>query len=86
MMNLMNTSTLTIRLPQAQREALKRTARALKKSESEYVRDLLVRDLAAVPFGQRAAHLAGSLDSRKVADIEKDPFRKTIRRNNWRPA
>jgi hypothetical protein len=82
----MNTSTLTIRLPQAQREALRRTAQALKKTESEYIRDLLARDLAAVPFGQRVARLAGSLDSSRVADIEREPFRRTIRRNNWRPA
>lgn len=82
----MNTSTLTIRLPTLQREALKRSAKALKKSESEYIRDLLDRDLDTRTFGERMGHLAGSLDSSNVPPPEPGSFRDTIRKRNWRPA
>lgn len=83
----MSTSTLTIRLPVEQREALKRSAKALKKTESEYIRDLLQRDLDARPFGERVGHLIGCLDSSKLikADAD-DSFREAIRKNNWRAA
>ena len=78
----MNSSTLTIRLPQAQREALKKTAKALKKSESEYIRDLVAFDLEAVPFGERVGNLAGCLNSSKSARA--NPLKDRIRANNWR--
>jgi hypothetical protein len=80
----MATSTLTIRLPKEQREALRRSAKALKKTESEYIRDLLARDLDAAPIGKKIAHLAGVLDSREaVIPADKD-FRHAIRGHNWR--
>jgi Arc/MetJ-type ribon-helix-helix transcriptional regulator len=82
----MNTSTLTIRLPVEQREALKRCAEALKKTESEYIRDLLQRDLDARPLGERVGHLIGCLDSSKLESSDADRLRETIRSNNWRPA
>ena len=83
----MSTSTLTIRLPFEQREALKRCAKALKKTESEYIRDLLQRDLDSRPFGERAGDLIGCLDSSKLIKPEADDsFREAIRKNNWRPA
>ena len=79
----MSTSTLTIRLPKNQREALRQTARALQKTESEYVRDLLARDLDDRSLGERMADLAGSVDSRqRVGDPH--PLKEVIRRKNWR--
>jgi hypothetical protein len=80
---LVNTSTLTIRLPVEQREALKRSAKALKKTESEYIRDLLQRDLDSRPFGERVGDLIGCLDSSQTIG-EPHPLRDLIRERNWR--
>jgi len=82
--HFMNTATLTIRLPLAQREALKRTAKTLKKTESEYIRDLVARDLDEIPFGERVGHLAGCLSSAKASSAQANPFKERIRANNWR--
>lgn len=79
----MKTSTLTIRLPVEQREALKRSANALKKSESEYIRDLLQRDVDSRPFGERAEHLAGCVDSSQTVGVA-HPLKELIRERNWR--
>ena len=79
----MNTSTLTIRLPKAQREALKRSAAALKKTESEYIRDLLARDLDTRTLGERIGHLAGSIDSSQSTGTP-HPLKELIRERNWR--
>jgi hypothetical protein len=69
----------------AQREALRRSAKALKKTESELIRDLLARNLDGRTLGERAGHLAGSIDSSKRTSSATDSFRATIRRQNWRP-
>jgi hypothetical protein len=79
----MNSSTLTIRLPVEQREALRRSAKALKKSESELIRDLIARNLDVRTMGERAGHLAGSIDSKGTSRAA-DSFREAIRRRNWR--
>lgn len=79
----MATSTLTIRLPVEQREALKRSAEALRKTESEYIRDLLQRDLDSKPLGDRVGHLIGCLDSAQTI-AEPHPLRDLIRERNWR--
>lgn len=79
----MNTSTLTIRLPVEQREALRRCAKALKKSESEYIRDLLARDLDNRTLSERIGDLAGSLDSSKTMG-KPHALKKAIRERNWR--
>lgn len=79
----MSTSTLTIRLPVEQREALKRSAQALKKTESEYIRNLLQRDLDSRPFGERIGNLVGCLDSSQTVG-EAHPLRELIRERNWR--
>lgn len=79
----MSTSTLTIRLPKEQREALKRSAKALKKTESEYIRELLQRDLDSRPFGGQIGHLAGCLDSSQTTG-EPHPLKTLIRERNWR--
>lgn len=82
----MSSSTLTIRLPQQQRVALKRAATALRMTESAYVRDLLARELDEIPFGERMGDLAGAIDSRETPTGHNDTFRDTIGRNNRRPA
>lgn len=81
--NVMESSTLTIRLPKEQRQALKRAASALNKSESNYIRDLLQRDLDMRSFGERAGHLAGCVDSSKSAGTP-HPLKERIRERNWR--
>lgn len=80
----MNTATLTIRLPKAQRDTLRKTAGALKKSESEYIRDLLARDLDSIPFRERAGDLAGCLQSSRPHSAKVHPFKERIRAANWR--
>lgn len=79
----MTTSTLTIRLPKAQREALRRSAQAMKKTESEYIRDLLARDLDTRTLAERVGQLAGSLDS-SAERRPPHPLKKSIRERNWR--
>ena len=79
----MNTSTLTIRLSQDQREALRRCAKALKKTESEYIRDLLARDLDNRTLGERIGDLTGSLDSSKPSG-KPHLLKARIRERNWR--
>jgi predicted transcriptional regulator len=79
----MNASTLTIRLPKDQREALRRSAKALKKSESEYIRDLLARALDNRTLGERLGELAGSLDSSRAIGAA-HPLKTLIRKRNWR--
>ncbi|MFN0125516.1 MAG: hypothetical protein ACKV19_02390 [Verrucomicrobiales bacterium] len=79
----MSTSTLTIRLPKEQREALKRSAKALQKTESEYIRDLLQRDLDSRSFGERAGNLVGCLDSSHTMG-EPHGLKELIRQRNWR--
>lgn len=78
-----NTSTLTIRLPVEQRHALRRSAQALKKTESEFIRDLLERELDSRPFGERAGQFIGCLDSSETVG-EPHPLRDLIRERNWR--
>lgn len=79
----METTTLTIRLPVEQRDALKRAAQALKTSESEYIRELLQRDLDSRPFGERAGDWIGCLDSTKTTG-DPHPLQELIRERNWR--
>jgi Arc/MetJ-type ribon-helix-helix transcriptional regulator len=79
----MNTSTLTIRLPKSQREALRRSANALKKSESAYIRDLLARDLETRTIADRIGSLAGALDSSQT-NGKPHPLKQLIRERNWR--
>lgn len=82
----MHTSTLTIRLPQEQRAALKETAKRLKKSESDVIRELLAREFEQVAFGERAGEFMGCLESSPSPDAVPDSFRDAIQHANWRPA
>ncbi len=64
-------------------EALKRSAKALKKTESEYIRDFLQRDLDMQSFTERAKHLIGCLDFSETVGVA-HPLRELIRERNWR--
>ncbi len=80
----MQTSTLTIRLPEEQRAALKERAKRLKKSESDVIRELLTREFEQVSFGERAGDFMGCVESHAPCHAS-DSFRDAIKRNNWRP-
>jgi hypothetical protein len=82
MLAIMET-TLTIRLPKKQRDALKRRAVAEKRSESAFVRDLIDREMQREFNFDRVRHLVGSIVSRSK-HWEKDSWRKHIRQRNWR--
>ena len=55
-------STLTIRLPAAQRGALKRRAAALKITESALIRDLVEREVSESAWTEWVSQLTGSID------------------------
>jgi predicted DNA-binding protein len=76
-------TTLTIRLPAKQREALRRRATAEKRSESALVREIIDRELQRRFDFDRVRHLIGSIAS-SPKHWEKDPWRKHIRERNWR--
>jgi hypothetical protein len=75
--------TITFRLDEERRGALRKRAAALGKTESELLRDLIDREINRPTVAERAGDLIGclSLDPKR---IDTDPWRKTIRRNNWR--
>jgi hypothetical protein len=56
-------TTLTIRLPAKQREALRRRAAAEKRTESTLVRDLIDREIQRGFDFDRVRHLVGSIAS-----------------------
>jgi len=78
----MNT-TLTIRLPATQRNALKRRAAAANQSESALVRQLIEREMERGFDFERVRHLAGSVAG-GPKHWAKDPWRKQLRDRNWR--
>jgi Arc/MetJ-type ribon-helix-helix transcriptional regulator len=71
---------LTIRLNKEQDQALTRRAKALGKTRSEVVRELIERGLDEEPLGRRIAHLKGVLN----ISNSKDPARRRIKQRNWR--
>jgi hypothetical protein len=72
--------TLTIRLDKAQDAALTRRAKALGKTRSQVVRELIEKGLEEQPLGQRVGHLKGALDLPEP----KDALRRRIKERNWR--
>jgi predicted DNA-binding protein len=80
----MHTSTLTNRLPQEQRATLQATAKRLRKSESDFIRELLAREFEQVSFGERAVEFIGCLESSPSAAAKTNSLRDAIKRNNWR--
>jgi len=71
---------LTIRLSLWQAEALTRKAKALGKTRSDLVRELIEKGLEEQPLGRRIGHLKGSLELPEP----KDALRRRIRERNWR--
>jgi len=57
--SLVKTSTLTIRLSMEHRRALRRSAKGLRKTESEFIRDLIARDLDVRTLGERGGTSGG---------------------------
>jgi plasmid stability protein len=77
-------TTLTIRLPKRQREALRRRAAAEKRTESALVREIIDREMQrGFEFG-RVRQLVGSIASRP-GHWKKNAWQKYIRQHNWRP-
>jgi len=81
------TGSLTIRLDPKQRRDLHRIASALGQSDSEFVRGLIERGIAAESAGERLRYLAGALGvvsrGRQVA-AGGDAWSKVLRERNWR--
>jgi len=78
----MNT-TLTIRLPKAQRAALRRRALAEKRTESSLVREMIDREMNHGFDFERVQHLAGAVEIDRKK-IPRESWAAQIRRNNWR--
>jgi hypothetical protein len=81
------TGSLTIRLDARQRRELHRIAAALGQSDSEFVRGLIERGIAAESAGERLRHLVGALKpasgDRRVA-AGGDAWAQALRERNWR--
>ncbi len=76
--------TLTIRLPAAQRKALRARATATGKTESELVREMIAGQMQrAGTLGERAGRHFGRLDF-APATLDRDPWRAHLRRINFR--
>jgi predicted transcriptional regulator len=77
------TTTLTIRLPKVQRDALRRRAKAEKKTESALLRELIERETNRGFSFERVRHLAGSvrIDRKKIPH---ESWAADIQRKNWR--
>lgn len=72
--------TLTIRLNHSQDEALTVRAKALGKTRSELVRDLIDSGLEERPMGRRIGHVKGRLDLASP----KAGWQRRIKERNWR--
>ena len=75
-------STLTIRIPPAEREALTLLAKQNGLSVSELVREILRREIEERPLRVKAGHLKGRL--RITGRAAADPWRRSLRERNWR--
>ncbi len=76
-------STLTIRLPSSQRQALQTRAKAVKKTEAALVRELIEREIRVQTFAEKATAWKHGLDS-SSARLKSDDWQKAIRARNWR--
>lgn len=80
----MTDSSLTIRLSQRQREALRRKAAAMKTKESTWVRELIERDIGEEPLGEKLKGLSGSVDSGTARKANAHPLARQILERNRR--
>ena len=76
------TTTLTIRLEKKQRDKLRSRARALGKTESATVREILDRELKSRRLGDVIGHLAGTFVPK--GPEKPDAWRDHLRKQNWR--
>ncbi len=74
-------TTMTFRLPVAQRNKLRRKARLLGMTESELLRDILSREIEDRPMSKALAKLKGVM---KLDYTKLDGWQKSIHENNWR--
>lgn len=72
--------TLTIRLRDEQDEALAKRARALGRTRSAVVRELIDRGLKEPPLGRRVGHLKGRLHLSQPAS----GWPRHLKDRNWR--
>jgi hypothetical protein len=71
---------MTIRLSEEEDSAITSRAKALGRTRSDVVRDLIARGLQDQPVGRRIAHLRGRLG----LPAAKGGWRKQLRERNWR--
>ena len=74
------TSTLSIRLRKEQRDSIRRKAKSLGKTESEFVREVLFRAVDQRPMSER---LKG-LRTLSFKNVKLEGWRKVIHEHNWR--
>ena len=75
------TTTLTFRLKAEQRRKLRKKAAFFGKSESEFLREMLDRELEERPMSEAIGHLKGTLSF----DVKNhDSIRQALRERNWR--
>ena len=72
--------TITLRLPRVQDQALTRRARAIGKTRSALVRDLIDQALADRPMERRAGHLKGRVELPRA----RSGWRRELKERNWR--
>lgn len=81
------TQSLTIRLDAKQRQDLHRIASALGQTDSEFVRGLIERGIAAESAGARLGHLVGALNTSARGGrggASRDAWSTSLRERNWR--
>ena len=74
-------TTVTVRLDDALRQALELKAKATRKTISEVVRDTLRESFDDRPLGEKVGHLRGILE---IDPDDDDPWRRQLRERNWR--
>ena len=74
-------STITIRLAESQREKVHEIASRLGKSDSEWIRETIERELTTESLGNRIGHLKGRL---VTGSTPEDSLSQSIRDRNWR--
>jgi plasmid stability protein len=80
--NVVVRKTLTVRTDEDLREALQERAELQGTSVSELAREILRAAVVPTPLAVRAGHLRGKLE---LGGRARDPWRRALRRRNWRP-
>lgn len=75
-------TSLTIRMDEKLRDALRERAALQGKTVSQLAREILSEALEERPMAARIGHLRGRL---KIPPDASDSWRKEIRARNWRP-